>query len=159
MIQDGERLLRESRFEEALKCFASGTGVRAWFGMAAALQMLGRFDEAEAAYERVLEQGANDEVLANLIALNIERFDLARVERHSRRLLARNGTAMAAWQGLLVVAVERRDFETAAECFSRIDGSTASADDRAIQYRLSGAMADRLRGMSKGIHGAFARTR
>ncbi len=159
MIQDGERLLRENRYAEALQCFAAGTDVRAWFGMAAALQMLTRFDEAEAAYERVLEQGANDEALANLIALNIERFDLARVERHSRRLLARNGTAMAAWQGLLVVAIERRDFETAAECFSRIDGSTALADDRAIQYRLSSAMADRLREMSKGINGAVARTR
>ncbi len=155
LIRDGERLLQENRFQEALECFAANTGVRAWFGMAAALQMLGRFDEAEATYERVLEHGVNDEALSNLIALNIERFDLERVERHSRRLLERNRTAAMGWQGLLVVAVERRDFDAAAVYFRHIDENVAPADDRAIQYRLSSTIAERLR----GIHGAVTRTR
>jgi tetratricopeptide (TPR) repeat protein len=157
MIRDGERLLQESRFEDALECFAADTGDRAWFGRAVALHMLGRFDEAEASYERVLERDLNDEALANLIALNIERFDLERVERHSRRLLERSRTATVAWQGLLVVAVERRDFQTAAECFRHIDGvdrSVTPADDGAIQYRLSHTIAERLRGM----HGAVTRS-
>jgi tetratricopeptide (TPR) repeat protein len=157
MLRDGERLLQESRFEDALECFAADTGHRAWFGRAVALHMLGRFDDAEAAYERVLEQEMNDEALANLIALNVERFDLERVERHSRRLLERSPTATVAWQGLLVVAVERRDFQTAADCFRHIDGvnrSMAPADEGAIQYRLSHAIAERLRGM----HGAVTRS-
>jgi tetratricopeptide (TPR) repeat protein len=154
MIRDGERLLGENRFEEALKCFAADTGHRARFGSAVALQMLGRFDEAEAAYEQALEHGVNDEALGNLIALNIERFDLERVERHSRRLLERNPKAMVAWQGLLVVAVERRDFSAAAKCFGHIDGSRTQADDGAIQYRLSHTMAERLRGM----HGSVTRS-
>jgi tetratricopeptide (TPR) repeat protein len=154
MIREGERLLQESRFEDALECFSSDTGVGAWFGSAVALPMLGRFEEAEAAYERVLEQGKHDEALGNLIALNMERFDLERVERHSRRLLERNRSARIAWQGLLVVALERRDFEAAAECFGHVDPGVAPADDRAIQYRLSHTMAERLRGM----HGAVTRS-
>ena len=159
MIRDGERLLRQNRAQEALACFAADTGVQARFGQAVALHLLGRFDEAEAAYEGVLTEGDNDEALSDLIALNIERSIWSAWERHSRRLLERNREAMVAWQGLLVVAVERRDFEAAAECFSRMDGSAAPADDRAIQYRLSRTLVDRLREMSKGFDGAVTRSR
>jgi tetratricopeptide (TPR) repeat protein len=159
VIRDGERLLRENRAQEALACFAAESGAQARFGQAVALHLLARFDDAEAAYEEVLADGNNDEALSNLIALNIERFDLERVERHSRRLLERNGEARMAWQGLLVVAVERRDFEAAAECFHRMDGSAGPVDDRAIQYRLSRTLVDRLREMSKGVDGAITRSR
>jgi tetratricopeptide (TPR) repeat protein len=157
-VERGERMLREGRHQEALAWFDSQEGVAARFGAAVALQLLGRLDEAEEAWELVLESGENPEALANLVALNVERFDLDRVERYSGRLLAADADSLVAWQGLLVVAVERRDFETAAKCFARLDGRTAVADDRAIQYRLSRATADRLRGM-RGSHAASAGAR
>jgi tetratricopeptide (TPR) repeat protein len=156
-IEFGERMLREGRYKEALACFDAEAGDAARFGAAVALQLLGRFDDAEAEWERVLESGENREALANLIALSIECFDLDRVERYAYRLLETDPDSVVAWQGLLVVAVERRDYRIAADCFAHIDGRTV-VDHRAIQYRLSRATVDRLRRM-RGSHAASAGAR
>ena len=48
----------------------------AMFGKAVALQILRRFDEAEAAYERLLAQDSRaEEALTNLLAMGLEVFD------------------------------------------------------------------------------------
>ena len=158
-VEEGARLLDQNRPAEALALFAaSGTvcnDARARFGCAVALQLLGRLDEAEAAYLAVLETEANAEALANLVGLAIEKFDLERVERYSRRLLEIEPDSTIAWQGLLVVAIERRDYEAASSYFARIESRIGAADERAIQYRLNWKMVDRLR---EG-YGAVARAR
>lgn len=158
-VAEGAMLLDQNRPAEALTCFEQSDDARARFGRGVALQMLGRWEEAEAAYLRVIEAHPHEEALANLIALAIEKFDLERVERYSRQLVNLNPDAVIGWQGLVVVAVERRDFGAAAEYFARVDGR-AIADERAIQYRLSGHIADRLRGeWSREKYGAVARSR
>jgi tetratricopeptide (TPR) repeat protein len=140
----GARLLEEGRFEEALACF-SGDDVRSMFGRAVALQLLGRFDEAEEAYESVLDADPNhQETLANLIAMSVEQFQLDRVEHHSRRLLAISKDAQIGWRGLMVVAVERRDFGLAARCFAKLDPSDELCRDM-VEYRLSRQMVERLK--------------
>ena len=139
----GARLLEEGRFEEALASFA-GRDLRSTFGRAVALQLLGRFDAAEEAYESVLAADPrHQEGLANLIAMHVERFDLDRVEEYSRRLLAAAPDSQIALRGLIVVAVERRDFELAASCFAKLLPALEPRRD-SVEYRLSRRMVDRL---------------
>jgi tetratricopeptide (TPR) repeat protein len=153
-IRIGERLLNLGRFEDALECFAADEAqdLHALFGSAVARQLLGRFEEAEDRYQRILSNDPrHEEALANLIAMSVERFDLERVERYSERLLRLNGEAAAALQGLAIVALERRDFRTAAHYFSRIVPADGPEGD-AIEYRVSREMAERLR----SLHGTVA---
>src|SRR5439155_8893741 len=87
-IACGDSLLRLNRFEEALACFDQCWSDAAWeqalFGKAVALQLLRRFDHAETLYNRLLAINTKEEeVLANLIAMSMEVFDLARVWRYS----------------------------------------------------------------------------
>ncbi len=148
---NGPQLLEEGRFDEALASF-HGDDVRSVFGRAVALQLLGRFEEAESAYESVLASDPNhEETLANLIAMYVEQFHLENVERYSRRLLAISKDAQIGLRGLLVVAVERRDFELAASCFSKLVPSDEIVRD-AVEYRLSRQIVDRL----KDHHGSVA---
>ncbi|SRR5579883_593747 len=144
MLSEGQRFLEEGRFEEALACF-QGDDPRAVFGRAVALQLLGRFEQAESEYQKVLARDPqNQEALANLIALNVERFDLANVERYSRRLLEIAEDAPIALEGLIVVGVERRDYDLAARCFARLKPVQEGSRD-AVEYRLSRQMVERLR--------------
>ncbi|HLH38322.1 MAG TPA: tetratricopeptide repeat protein [Bryobacteraceae bacterium] len=146
-IVTGERMLNLGRFEEALACFAAKeeADLQALFGSAVARQMLGRFEEAEERYERLLAvDPKHQEALANLIAMNVERFHLGRVEEYSRRLLELNSRSAAALQGLVMVAVERRDYEAAARYFRQIVPAGAHGGD-AIEYRLSRQTVERLR--------------
>ena len=148
-INEGERLLQLGRYEEALACFNAllDQDPDARFGSAVALQLLGRFEEAEQQYQRVLAIFPRDEeVLSNLIAMSVEQFDLDRVERYSRRLLQINADHTVALEGLTLTAVERRDYPTAAQYLSRIVWSEEPPGD-AIEYRLSPALADRLRSL------------
>lgn len=150
LIRSGERLLNLGRFEEALACFSGCDDSPARFGMAVALHLLGRFDEAQARYEEVLATDrGHREALANLIAMNVERFDLERVEKYSRRLLEIDPGSLAGLQGLVVIAVERGDYETAARLFGRIVPGEC-ADD-AIEYRLSRQIMERLRSCDGAI--------
>src|SRR3954465_11329669 len=138
------KLLDEGRFEEALASFR-GDDVRSTFGRGVALQMLGRFEEAEMEYESVLDADpGHEETLANLIALNIEKFQLDPVERYSRQLLAIRENSQIGLRGLIVVAVERRDFELAANCFARLDPVQENGRD-AVEYRLSRQTVNRLK--------------
>jgi len=155
-IRIGERLLRLGRLEEALAsfvaCIKEAAGAPALFGCAVALHLLERFDEAELQYERVLAADPKHaEALANLVALSVERFDLERVESYARRLLELDAHSTVALQALVIAAVERREYEIAAQYFSRIRPDAESAGN-AIEYRLSPEMVERLRSM----HGAIA---
>jgi tetratricopeptide (TPR) repeat protein len=124
-------------------------GSRLWFGTAVALQMLSRWEEAEALFARVLEtQPQADEALANLIALNVERFDLGRVEVYALQLLRHDPDSLIALQALTMVAFERRRYEEASDYYFRwranlAEGGAAPRED-AIQYRLSRESVDRL---------------
>ncbi len=159
-VSAGVGLLDQNRVNEALACFESIDDRRAWFGRAVALQLLGRLDEAEAAYLRVMEQKPDEEALANLVALAVEKFDLERLERYSRKLVEMNAAATVGWHGLLVVTVERRDYESAAAYLERAESGRAIEDESAIQYRMSGQLADRLRAeLQRGRNGALARSR
>jgi tetratricopeptide (TPR) repeat protein len=149
MQSRAEQLLDEGRYQEALEHFESGNDLRSVFGRGVALQLLGRFDEAEEAYETVLAADpVHQETLANLLAMSVEEFDLKAVERYAKRLLDLDSTSAVALRGLIVVAVERHDYEFAAICFAKLTLRDEHFRD-AIEYRLSRQIVDRL----KDIHG------
>jgi tetratricopeptide (TPR) repeat protein len=152
-IRLAECLLHLNRLEEALDCFdqcrSEPVRAAALFGKAVVLQLLRRFDEAEIIYERVLEiNPAAEEALSNLIAMSMEVFDLRRIHRYGTRLLEVNSQSRIALQGLALVAIERREDETAARHFSRLldqaIGAEVIEDNDAIEYRLSREVVERL---------------
>jgi tetratricopeptide (TPR) repeat protein len=115
----GACLLKLNRPDEALHVF--GDGGPGLFGKAVALQLLGRFDEAAAAYESLLELEPNsEEALANLIAMSAETHDLEHVREYSQKLLSIAPESPVALQGLATVALERRDNHAAARYCDRI---------------------------------------
>lgn len=148
MLEHGARLLVDGKWEDALACFESSGGPKAIFGQAVALQLLGRFEDAANAYDRVLEMDPrHQEALANLVAMCVELFDLERVERYAARLLALDEDSAIALQGLIVVAVERRDYESAGLWFARLRPCEDGRSD-AVEYRLSRDVVERLRDLN-----------
>ena len=147
--------LRLKRFEAALACFdecwSEGSRRRALFGKAVALQLLRRLDEAEKLYERLLTiDPSAEEALANLIAMSMEVFELARVQKYSQRLLEINSRSTVALKGLALAAIERMDYTAAARYFHRalelepeIMHQPAQPSD-AVEYRISRKIFDNL---------------
>lgn len=114
----GNSLLHSNRPKEALDCFdqcrSASEKAHALFGRAVALQMLRRFDEAEVAYESLLAiDPASEEALSNLVTLAMEVFDMARVERYGQKLLELSPDDVVGLQGLIVVALNRGEFDAA----------------------------------------------
>jgi tetratricopeptide (TPR) repeat protein len=121
----GACLLNLRRIEEALatfdNCWSDASRWRALFGKAVALQLLGRWQEAEAAYQRLLiSDPKSEEVLSNLIAMSIEAHDLEATTRYSTRLLDVCPRSTTALRGLAAVALERNEFEDAVRYCGRI---------------------------------------
>ncbi len=119
----GACLLKSDRVEEALDIFSQCGDVPgpALFGRAVALQLLRRFDEAESAYEILLDSQPNSqETLANLIAMSAETRDLEHMREYSQKLLALSPQSTVALEGLATVALERRDHHAAARYCDRI---------------------------------------
>ena len=164
-IARGDCLLRLNRFEEALACFdmcwSDAAREQALFGKAVALQFLRRFDDAEILYRRLLELSPRadertderaGEALSNLIAMCMEVFDLTRVHRYSSQLLELCPQSRVALQGLILVAVERREYSIAARYFARLaqyhPESIVPGEERGggarIEYRLSSEVLARL---------------
>ena len=145
MSREGQQLLNDGRFEEALLVFSETQDLAAVFGRGVALHLLGRFDEAETCYQRVLASDPkHEEAITNLIAMNVERFDLVRTEAYARQLLSIRPDSPVALQALVVVSVERREYDAAAKSFARL-GSIAEPGRDGIEYRLSRQVADRLK--------------
>ena len=155
-LELGDCLLHLNRLEDALTCFdqcwSDAARRPALFGKAVALQLLRRFDEAEASYERVLTLDSKaEEAYANLIAMSMEVFDLERVQRYSQRLLDLNPRALAGLQGGALVAIERGEVEVAARNFFKIVETDADSiratgeeSDGSIEYRVSRKVIERL---------------
>jgi len=106
--------------------------------------LLQRFEESEALYLRFLEiHPDSEEALGNLLALGMEAFDLARVERYADRLVKRQPASVVALQALTVVAFERRSYESAAEYYGRLlenipeEKLLQAGNDDVFEYRLS----------------------
>ncbi len=121
----GSALLHLNRAEEALtsfdSCRSNAAREKALFGKAVALQLLGRFADSEAVYRQLLASDNNvEEVLANLIAMSMEKHDLEAVGRYSRRLLDASPKSCIAIQGLAAVALERGEYEKAVQWCGRI---------------------------------------
>jgi tetratricopeptide (TPR) repeat protein len=144
----GECLLQLKKWEEGLACFeacwSEAALLPALFGKAVALQSLRRFEASEALYLRFLELHSEpEEALGNLIALSMEMFDLTRVERYANQLLKRRPQSIAALQALMVVAFERRSYESAAEYYGRLleivpeEKLMSCGNDDAFEYRLT----------------------
>lgn len=148
-------LLRLQRFGAALECFdkcwSEASRRRALFGKAVTLQFLRRFDEAENHYERLLAiDPYSEEALANMIAMAMEVFELARVQKYSQRLLELNSRSAAAYKGLALCAIERRDYPAASRYYQQVaelePGITippAESGD-AVEYRISRKVFDSL---------------
>ena len=118
-------------------------------GKGVALHILNRWDDAEAMFLSVLQaQPESEETLANLIALNVERFDLARVDRYAGQLLRLSSDSLIALQALTLVAVEQRRYEEASNYYFRwlesLPEGGVSAREDAIRYRLSREIVERL---------------
>lgn len=141
-------LMRLHRFGAALECFdqcrSEASRRRALFGKAVALQFLHRFDEAENHYERLLAIDPYcEEALSNMIAMAMEVFELARVQKYSQRLLDLNSRSAAACKGLALCAIERHDYPSASRYYQQVAelepgiaiSSTESGD--AVEYRIS----------------------
>jgi len=149
-IRLGNCLLYMNRPEEALSsfeaCWSESARLPALFGKAVSVQLLRRFDEAEALYEQVLELDSKfEEALSNLIAMSMEVLDLSKVQRYSLRLLEICPQSTTALQGLTLVAFERREFENAAGYFANLTENApngklphSDSDGDAIEYRLNG---------------------
>jgi tetratricopeptide (TPR) repeat protein len=123
LIGLGACLLKLNRVEEALQVFSQADDAPgpALFGKAVALQLLHRFDEAESAYEILLEsQPDSEETLANLIAMSAETRDLENMREYSQKLLSIAPQSPVAFQGLATVALERRDNHAAAKYCDRV---------------------------------------
>ena len=148
-------LLRLQRFGGALacfdKCWSEASRRRALFGKAVCLQLLRRFDEAENHYERLLAiDPYAEEVLANMIAMAMEVFELGRVQKYSQRLLELNSRSAAAYKGLALCAIERRDYPAASRYYQQVAElepgvtipSTETGD--AVEYRISRKVFDSL---------------
>jgi len=121
----GACLLQLNRPEESLAvfdaCWSEGVRLRAEFGKAVALQFLRRFDEAETAYRRMLQNGQQPEdVLTNLVALSAENHDWDSVQHYASSLLEISPHSVPAMQGLAAVALERGEFGTAVQHCGRI---------------------------------------
>lgn len=118
-------LLHLGRAEEALAnydlCWSDAARGRALFGKGAALQLLGRFEEASSIYNRLLVSRENiEEVLTNLITMSTEAQDLEAVQGYSRRLLEASPKSIVALQGLAAVAIQQRRYELAVQYCGRI---------------------------------------
>ena len=148
-------LLRLQRFGAALECFdrcwSEASRRRALFGKAVALQFLRRFDEAENHYERLLAiDPYSEEALANMIAMAMEVFELARVQKYSQRLLELNSRSAAACKGLALCAIERRDYPAASRYYQQVaelePGITIPPEEvgDAVEYRISRKVFDSL---------------
>ena len=157
-LELGDCLLHLNRPEQALSCFdqcwSDAAQRQALFGKGVALQLLRRFEEAEIVYERVLVlDGKAEEVLANLIALSLDAFDLERVLRYSRRLVEINPGSALGLQGLTLVALERGEMDAAARHFSALMAKAPasvrtgreSSDDDVMEYRISPKSIERIR--------------
>lgn len=140
-------LLHLNRPEEALvhfdQCWSQSERPLVLFGKAAALQLVHRFEEAENLYKRVLALDPKaEEALSNLIAIHMEVFDLERVQSDALQLLELSPQSPIALQALTLVALERRDYDTASRHFSRLTESAGTSDrlpageSDAIEYRL-----------------------
>lgn len=132
----GDCLLHLERYEQALATFDycwSGSAEKsadevevplisqALFGKAVALQLMRRFDEAEAAYERLLALNPKaGEALSNLIAMSMEVYDLTRVQHYTSRLLKIDPNSVAGLQGMAVLALDREDWESVTRLCSRL---------------------------------------
>jgi tetratricopeptide (TPR) repeat protein len=142
----GHCLLHMNRPEGALACFDAchpeSASIPVWFGRAVALQMVNRWEEAEAMFGRVLQvQPHSEETLSNLIALNVERFDLARVERYATELLRLCPDSLVALQALTMAAFEQHKYEAASDYYfewrDNLPEGGVSAREDEIQNRLS----------------------
>lgn len=121
----GACLLYLQRPEEALaqfdRCWSDAAREPAVFGKAVALQLLRRFAESSAAYQRVLASDPTSaEVLSNLIALGIEAQDFDSARRYSLRLLEVCPQSTTALQGLAAIALDRCEYEAAVRYCGRI---------------------------------------
>jgi tetratricopeptide (TPR) repeat protein len=162
----GDCLLRLERHADALACFdgcrSEAAQAAGLFGKAVALQRLGRFEEAEWAYQRhLVHDPESEEALANLIALNVERRDLERIEEYSRRLLELRPRSRAALQGLTLAALERRDYAAAARHYARLAEATQGEDPPpagagTVHYHLPPEAAGHLNRILAGRSGADA---
>ena len=121
----GACLLHLNRPEEALasfdRCWSDAARRPALFGKAVALQLLRRFEESSAVYQRVLASDPNsEEVLSNVIALSVEARDFENARRYCLRLQEIRPQSATALQGLAAIALEGREYEAAVRYCGRI---------------------------------------
>jgi len=121
----GACLLYLDRAEGALSnfdnCRSDAARTKAIFGKAVALQLLRRFEEAEATYDRLLaSEPTSEEALSNLVVLSIDAGDHESARRRALRLLEISPNSTVALQCLAALALERREYEAAVRYCGRI---------------------------------------
>ncbi len=127
-IGGGACLLRLDNNSEALAWFENSVQqtkaedpAPRLFGQAIALQRLGRYEQANIAYEELLRIDPDAlEPLANLIGLCIAREDIGAADKYARRLLELDPQSKAALQGLAAVAIRKGDAAAAVAYCTRL---------------------------------------
>ena len=143
----GGCLLHLKRPEDALACFeacwSEGAFLASLFGKAVALQLLERREQAEAMYHRLLDYAPDsEEALSNLIALCMQQYALNRVQRYAEQLIGLRPDSVIALRALVATALERREYESAAGYFERLQEHVPENDvssaggNQPVQYLL-----------------------
>jgi len=156
----GECLLHLKRPEDALACFeacwSEGAVLPSLFGKAVALHLLQRRDQAEAMYERLLQQAPDhEEALANLITLSMELYSLDRIQHFSERLVGLRPDSAIGLSGLLVTALERHEYDRAAVYYQRLSAVdpesvvAGAANSEPVEYLIRQDDVARLQGHTR----------
>ncbi len=105
----------EAALEQFEKCLVASAGnAQAMFGKAAALQALGRLEQAGDLYRAMIaQQLESPALLSNVIAISTARKEESRMREYSERLLKLEPQARAALEGLATAALWRGDYNSA----------------------------------------------
>jgi tetratricopeptide (TPR) repeat protein len=155
----GVCLLEECRPDDALEAFERArshglAGEAAWaqacFGRAAALHLLGRLEEARAAYESLLDAGPQrHDVISNLVALTAALGDVNALDGYARRLLELDPHSVVALKGLAALALSLADYQSLARYCDQIMEVAPGSPDAA--HNFSFATDWLLKGLRSGI--------
>lgn len=111
------------------------------FGRAVALQLMKRFDEALAEYEKLRRiESIQAEVATNCLALAIAQRNTSSIKRAAKRLLERNGNSPTALEALGTAALLDEDYRAAA---THLEAALAAGADHADIWAGLGVAAAR----------------
>jgi tetratricopeptide (TPR) repeat protein len=113
-------------FEAALKSQSGHS--RAQYGKAIAMHLLGRTQEAQEVYQKLLPDNSTDaELLTNMIRLALARAEHDKAREYSEKLLKLRPNAQAGLTGMIAAAMARNDYKSAAQLGAQLVKTASSS--------------------------------